>query len=412
MQEAPGKLGGRTMQFRHVLTALVLGLVLPTAARAEDTIKIGFPIPLSGPTAVYGQPILKGAELAVADINAKGGVLGRKLELLPRDSKANPAEAVRLARELIVKNGVEFLGGTLTSAEAPAVSTIAKENNIVFVAPSAKTSSLTDPAHIHPYIFRAASNTTIEGQSGAIVMSKFKDVKTVATIAPDYAYGHDAVAAFIAKLKELRPDITIVDQQWPQLGEANFSSFITAQMSKHPDAVFCDEFAGDFVSFVKQATPLGYFKAIDNRLVDGGEVGSVDITRTLGSAFPVGIWANTYDPVIWDGPNQPKEDITFDEKVEKAIGTKYGSSWAIQGYVTIAAIAQGIAKAGTTDSAKVAAALAGMTYQTPLGPRSFNATNHDADAGEFWGVMVMDPKYPYAVIKDPTYYNPAPPSGG
>src|SRR5580692_11850021 len=106
MQEAPGKLGGRTMQFRHVLTALVLGLVLPTAARAEDTIKIGFPIPLSGPTAVYGQPILKGAELAVADINAKGGVLGRKLELLPRDSKANPAEAVRLARELIVKNGV------------------------------------------------------------------------------------------------------------------------------------------------------------------------------------------------------------------------------------------------------------------------------------------------------------------
>ena len=75
-------------------------------------------------------------------------------------------------------------------------------------------------------------------------------------------------------------------------------------MSKHPDAVYCDEFGGDFVSFVKQATPLGYFKAINNRLVDGGEVGSVDITRTLGSSFPVGIWANAYDPVIWDGPNR------------------------------------------------------------------------------------------------------------
>jgi len=396
------------MRFRHILAATVVGLALPMAAHAEDTIKIGFPIPLSGPTAVYGEPILKGAELAVADINAEGGVLGRKLELLSRDSKANPAEAVRLARELIVRDGVQFLAGTLTSAETPAVSTIAKENKIVFVAPSAKTASLTDPEHIHPYIFRAASNTTIEGQAGAIVVARWTDVKTVATIAPDYAYGHDAIAAFVAKLKELRPDITIVDQQWPKLGESNFSPFITAQMSKHPDAVYCDEFAGDFVSFVKQATPLGYFTAIHNRLAAGGEVGSVDEATALGSAFPFGIWGNSYDPVIWDGPNQPPAEITFDKKVQKELGNQYGSSWAIQGYVIIAALAQGIQKAGTTDEAKVASAMAGMTYQTPLGPRTFNATNHDADAGEYWGEIVQSPNYPIAVIKNPTYYNPEP----
>jgi len=396
------------MQFRQILAATAVGLALPLAALAAEPIKIGFPIPLSGPTAVYGEPILKGAELAVADINAAGGVLGRKLELLSRDSKANPAEAVRLARELIVRDGVEFLAGTLTSAETPAVSTIAKENKIVFVAPSAKTASLTDPEHIHPYIFRAASNTTIEGDAGAIVMARWTDVKTVATIAPDYAYGHDAIAAFVAKLKQLRPDITIVDQQWPKLGESNFSPFITAQMSKHPDAVYCDEFAGDFVSFVKQATPLGYFTAIHNRLAAGGEVGSVDESTALGSAFPYGIWGNTYDPVIWDGPGQPPAEIAFDKKVQKELGNQYGSSWAIQGYVVIAAIADGIRKAGTTDEAKVAAAMAGMTYQTPLGPRTFNATNHDADAGEYWGEIVKSDNYPIAVIKNPTYYNPEP----
>ena len=400
------------MGVRHVLAAAATVLVLPLAASAKEPIKIGFPIPLSGPTAVYGEPILKGAELAVADINGKGGVLGRKLELLSRDSKANPAEAVRLARELIVKNGVEFLAGTLTSAEAPAVSTIAKENHIVFVAPSAKTSSLTDPEHVHPYVFRSASNTTIEGQAGAIVMARWKDIKTVATIAPDYAYGHDAIAAFVAKLKQLRPDITIVDQQWPKLGESNFSPFITAQMSKHPDAVYCDEFAGDFISFAKQAAPLGYFKAINNRMATGGEVGSVDETIALGDAFPYGIWANAYDPVVWDGPNQPQAEIVFDKKVEKAMGTQYGSSWAIMGYVAIASIAQGIEKAGGTDEAKVAKAMAGMTYQTPLGPRTYSATTHDADAGEYWGEMVKDPKVPFAVIKNPTYYNPAPPAGG
>ena len=396
------------MRLRHLLAATAAALLLPVAALAKGPIKIGFPIPLSGPTAVYGVPILKGAELAVADINAHGGVLGRKLELLPRDSKANPAEAVRLARELIVKNGVQFLAGTLTSAEAPAVSTIAKENHVVFVAPSAKTYELTDPQNFHPYIFRTASNTTIEGQAGAIIVAKWKNVHTVATIAPDYAYGHDAVAAFVAELHKLRPDIKIVDQEWPKLGQANFTPFITAQMAKHPEAVYCDEFAGDFISFVKQATPLGYFKAIHDRLADGGEAGSIDVTRALGKSYPLGIWTDAYDPVLWDGPNQPAADKTFDAKVAKALKIKFGSSWAIQGYVTIQAIAQGIRKAGTTNDTKVSKAMSGMTYTTPLGPRTFSAVNHDANAGEYWGKMVRTPKFPFAVISDPTYYNPEP----
>ena len=140
----------------------------PLGARAADNIKIGFPIPLSGPTAVYGKPILTGAEMAVQEINAKGGVLGRKIEILSRDSKANADEAVRLSRELIIKDSVDFLIGTLTSAEAPAVSTVAKENKIVFIAPSSKSTILTDEKHIHPYIFRIASNTDVEGLAGAL----------------------------------------------------------------------------------------------------------------------------------------------------------------------------------------------------------------------------------------------------
>jgi ABC-type branched-subunit amino acid transport system substrate-binding protein len=117
------------MSPRHSLAAacLAAGLV-PFAADAENTIKIGFLMPLSGPVSVYGVPVSKGAEMAVQEINAKGGVLGRKLELLERDSKANADEAVRLAREPIIKDNVDFLIGTATSAEAPAVSTIAKDN--------------------------------------------------------------------------------------------------------------------------------------------------------------------------------------------------------------------------------------------------------------------------------------------
>src|ERR1700720_573280 len=162
------------MRLRYCLgLALAAAATMPFAALAADTIKIGFPIPLSGPTAVYGEPILKGAQMAVEEINAKGGVLGRKLELLSRDSKANADEAVRLARELIIKDNVEFLSGTLTSAEAPAVSTIAKENKIVFVAPTAKTMLLTAPQNLHPYVFRVASNTLIEGRAAAGLLAKW-----------------------------------------------------------------------------------------------------------------------------------------------------------------------------------------------------------------------------------------------
>ena len=195
------------MHHHRWLAALWAAVTLAplAAASATETIKIGFPMPLSGPAAVYGVPVTKGAELAVADINAKGGVLGRKLELLPRDSKANPAEAVRLARELIMKNSVEFLCGTLTSAEAPAVSTIAKENKVVFVAPVGETALADDPENSTPTSSALSSNTTIEGHTGAIILAKWKDVKTVGTIAPDYAYGHDAVAAFIDQAEEGAP---------------------------------------------------------------------------------------------------------------------------------------------------------------------------------------------------------------
>jgi branched-chain amino acid transport system substrate-binding protein len=384
------------------VAAFIAAGLIPSAAAAEDTIKIGFPMPLSGPASVYGVPITKGAEMAVQEINAKGGVLGRKLELLERDSKASADEAVRLARELIIKNNVDFLSGTLTSAEAPAVSTIAKENKIVFIAPTSKTIQLTAPANLHPYIFRLASNTDIDGRTGAAIIAQWKDVKRVATIAPDYAYGRDAVGAFVDFIKKARPDIEIVDQQWPKLGQSDFTPFITAQMAKQPEAIFCDVFGGDFVTLAKQAAPLGYFKSINNRLVDGGEVGTTDAAIALGADYPYGIWSDAYDPVIWPD-NEPAEHKVFSENLKTFTKEKYASGWAIMGYSSIYSLVEGIKKAGSTNSDKVAKALAGLTFDTPVGKRTFNAVTHETEMGEFWGQMVKDDRYPFAIMKDPKY---------
>ena len=389
------------MRFRYHLGMVCAALTLwPLATMAAEPIKIGFPIPLSGPTAVYGKPVLQGAQLAVSEINEKGGLLGRKIELLPRDSKASADEAVRLARELIIKENVDFLVGTLTSAEAPAVSTVAKENKIVFIAPTSKSTILTDAKHIHPYIFRISSNTDVEGLAGATVMERWKDVKTVATIAPDYAYGRDSIAAFEKALKKLRPDIKIVDREWPKLGQPDFTPFITAQMAKKPDAVYCSLFAGDFVTFAKQAEPRGYFKAIKNRLVDGGEVGTTDEAQALGNDYPYGIIGDAYDPVIWTG-NEPPAHKKFIEDLKAFTKSKYASGWSIVGYQSIYALAAGIEKAGSTKSDAVAKALPGLSFDTPVGKRSFSVNSHETFAPEYWGVMVKEAAYPFAVIKDP-----------
>jgi branched-chain amino acid transport system substrate-binding protein len=384
----------------HLAAVLAATALWPLSAGAADDIKIGFPIPLSGPTAVYGEPVLKGAEMAVSEINAKGGVLGRKLQLLSRDSKASADEAVRIARELIIKDNVDFLAGTLTSAEAPAVSTVAKENKILFIAPTSKSTILTDASHIHPYIFRVSSNTDVEGLAGATLMAQWKDVKTVATIAPDYAYGRDSIAAFIVALKKLRPDIQIIDQQWPKLGEPDFTAFITAQMSKKPDAVYCSLFAGDFVTFTKEATPRGYFKAINNRLIDGGEIGTTDEAQALGNDYPYGVIGDAYDPVIW-GANEPPEHKKFIEDLKTFTKAKYASGWSIVGYQTIYALAEGIKKAGDTKSDDVSKALLGLSFDTPVGKRTFSVTSHETFAPEYWGVMIKDPNYPFAIINDP-----------
>ena len=391
----------------RVLLAIAAASLVPVAAAAEDTIKIGYPMPLSGPASVYGVPVVKGAEMAVQEINAKGGVLGRKLELLTRDSKASADEAVRLARELIIKNGVDFLVGTLTSAEAPAVSTIAKENKIVFIAPTSKTVQLVAPKNLHPYIFRLASNTDIDGRTGASIIAGWKDVKRVATIAPDYAYGRDAVGAFVDFIKKARPDIEIVDQQWPKLGQSDFTPFITAQMAKKPDAVFCDVFGGDFVTFAKQAAPLGYFKAIDNRLVDGGEVGTTDAAQALGKDYPYGIWSDAYDPVIWP-ENEPAAHKKYIENLKAFTKEKYASGWAIMGYASILALTEGIKKAGSTNSDKVAQAMLGLSFDTPSGKLTFNPKTHETEMGEFWGQMVKDDRYPFAIMKNPKYLSQGP----
>jgi branched-chain amino acid transport system substrate-binding protein len=387
---------------RAFLLVLAATVLVPAAAFPQGKpIRVGFPIILSGSGALFGEPAMKGAQMYVEEINARGGVLGRPLELIVRDTKGNADEAVRVSRELILKENVDFLVGTLTSAEGPAVSVVAKENKIVFVAPIPKTDQLTAPDKLHPYVFRVAATTTMEGRSAAEIMAKW-DVKRIGTISPDYAYGQDVTRSFVEHIKKVKPGVEIVDQQWPKLGEADYTPFINAQMAKKPDAVFSSLWGGHFVTFAKQAKPLGYFDAIKN-VMAVGEAGSPESAKALGKDYPVGIWGNAYDAFYW-GVSPAHAEYT--KRLAAFLKDEHPSSWAIQGYIGVQVLAEAIKKAGGVDSDKVAKALLGLTVETPAGKLTIREKDHQANRGELYGKMAMDPKLGFAVMKPVQYVDP------
>ena len=392
-------------RFALGLFASAAALLLSGPAIAQNTIKVGVPMPLSGPAALYGEPAVKGARMFVDEINAAGGVLGKKIELVVRDSKASADEAVRVSRELILKEDVQFLVGTLTSAEGPAVSTIAKENKIILIAPIPKTDQLTAPKNLHPYVFRTAANTTMEGRSVAEIIATWKDVKKVATIAHDYAYGQDVAKSFVEHLKKLRPDIEIVDQQWPKLGEGDYSPFINAQMAKKPEAVFSAMWGGHFVTWAKQAKPLGFFDLVQNRVVNGGEAGSVEATRALGADYPFGIYGNSYDLAVYDGQSDAHKK--YIERIKAYTKEDPPSTWPLTDHVAMQFLVEGIKKAGSLDSDKVAKALLDLTIDAPFGKQTIRASDHQADRGQFYGKMVKGPAG-NAIMTEVKYVDPKP----
>ena len=386
------------------MAALAAALTVASPANAQEPIRVGVPMILSGAGAQFGAPILKGAQMYADEVNAKGGVLGRKFELISRDTKSRPDEAVRVSRELVLRERVHFLVGTFTSAEGTAVSAIAKDLKVLYIAPAPATDRLTAPENLHPYVFRVSKNTTTEGRAAAELMAKWP-VKRVATIAPDFAYGQDAITSFVAHLKKIRPDVQIVDQQWPKLNEPDYSAFITAQMAAKPEAVVSVICCGNFDAFAKQAKPLGYFEALKHRFIGLGEAGAIETLRSLGKDYPVGILGNTYDAFNWaDGGAAHKDWIA---RLQKHLGEEHPSSWPIQGYIAMQSLAEAIKKAGTIDPLKVSEALKDLTIQTAKGPITIRGKDQQATRGMLWGTAAMDPKFPFPVLSSIMYIDVA-----
>ena len=244
---------------RHFGLLLVLAMATGVAVAQQPPIKIGALNVLSGSFAAYGKSGRQGAQLAIDEINAQGGLLGRKLELIQVDDQAKPDVGVQEARRVNLNEKVNFLIGIDSSSVALAVAPLTNEYKIPLVVMHGATPALTEQCN--PYVFRTSNNARMDAYAAADLAAKLP-YKRWANIGPDYEFGHSSWNDFIARLKEKRPDVEVVGEQWPKGGESNYTPYITALIQQKPEGVFSVLWAGDLVTFVRQAKAFAFFKHI------------------------------------------------------------------------------------------------------------------------------------------------------
>ena len=326
-------------------TVLVLGMVLlfATTGLAADTIKLGGMLPLSGRAADLGIACEQGAELAVKEINAKGGVLGKKFELLMADSKANVQELSSLSNRYIQKDGVNFLFGVVSSAGALTVGEIAKREKVIFMDTVASTDTFTKEKW-NRYSFRAGTCNSQEANSLALYTAKkYPKLTKFYNLGPDYEYGRTMWELFKARTAKVNPKAEFIGEQWPKLFVPDYTTYINAILAAKPDAVFCSLWGGDLVAFIKQAKPYGIFDKMKWIIATGGDI---TVAKALGGDMPKGLIVDQRYYFHWPNTERNKAFV----KAYQADYNDYPSAWAAEGYDGVTFLAEAIKKAGSLDA--------------------------------------------------------------
>ena len=388
---------------KHLMHTVAVGVVafaaMQGAALAED-IKIGVLYPIAGTGAVYGVPAMHGHDMAVDELNKAGGILGKNVVTVARDTKLNPAAASAAAKELITKEGVDVLVGGLSSAVGLAISEVAKQEKVVYVATIPKTIQMTTTKR-HDYVFRTASNTDFEGAAMAKVAGEL-GLKKLCQIQYDYAYGHDLAAGVEKALPKYAPGAEIVLDLKVKLGTNDLNAYITQLMGADCEGVMSGLWGNGFINMAKQGAPFGLFNKI--KYISGGEIASHEIAGKLKGDYPDNVWSNTYE--LWyDHSHSPLHEPFYDELAKRS-GTEETAMWPVLAYTGVKFIAAAAEKAGAMDSDKLSAALKGLTIDTPAGPRTIDPETHQADTGQFWGPMKKVEGRAYRMM-DPITYVPA-----
>src|SRR5512135_1190570 len=262
----------------------VLALLVGPLCAQEKPIKLGVMFVSSGPMGGYGKHGFQAVQLAADEINATGGILGRKLTALTADSKMQPPVGVEIAKKYILQDKVDFMIGPTSSGVAAALSPVLTEHKMILVLTQAAADSLTG-AQFNPYMFSTLSNAMMHSRAGAYFVAD-KPYKRWMCIGPNYNYGWDSWASFKSKLKELKPEAEFVGELWPKLTEPDFKPFIQKILEAKPDAVWSPLWGMDAVNFIRQGLPMGLFEKIKFAFPDGA---ALETLVPMGKEMPANV---------------------------------------------------------------------------------------------------------------------------
>lgn len=326
--------------------------------------------------AVFSVPYRNGMQLAQDEINAKGGVLGgRKLEIVFRDDGGTPSDAVRVAEELLTRENVSFLVGTFLSNVGLAVADFANQKKTLFLATEPLTDAIT-MAQGNPYTFRVRPSTYMQTKM-LVEAVKAKGIKKWALVAPNYEYGQSAVANFKKLIKAATPDAEFVAEQFPALGKIDAGATVAALEQGKPDGIFNVLFGADLTVFVREGNTRGLF---EKRTVASLLTGEPEYIIPLGEETPEG-WIVTGYP--WEQITEARHKAFIDAYRAKYSDTpRLGS---VLGYVVGHMIKDLLDKAGSTDTAKLLAALPDMKFDTICGPITMRGLDHQSTLGAWVG---------------------------
>ena len=369
----------------------ILFFLHPGSAKAQGPIKVGIIDTYSGPPTTYTYDVRDAFKLAIDEINAKGGVLKRKIEFTTRDDKFKVDICLSMAKELVMMEKVDILMGTINSAGTLAVSEYCKTEKIPFLVTFSKSDKITGEKG-HRYVFSITENTAMIGKAAAAGLSKKPFVKYWIA-GDDYEYGHALADGVWGNLKKLKPGVELIGQSWWKVGEPELTPYLTAISAAKPDAVIFATGGASMVNAMKAAKATGFAEKIPMFIHTATELSTL---APLGLDAPERIIGTSNYHFYY--PDTPKNKAFV-----KAFKDAYGREpkvGALYGYLAAQFISKALGKAGQMDKEKFIDALSGLKVDSPIGEIEMRAYDHQAMLPMFMGVTKKVPEYPFLVASD------------
>jgi branched-chain amino acid transport system substrate-binding protein len=383
-----------------LLPALVLAV---PAARAQpptgEPVKLGLIDIYSGGFAFIADSIRTGFQIAVDEANQAGGLKGRPFRLVTADMGGSVEKAVTEARRMMLEEKIKFVTVGIHSGAAVAVGNLGKEHKALVIGGFATTKRLTGEAG-HPYVGRANLSTVEIGRIMAEYLKERSSIKRIATISPDYEFGQHFAQDFIAHLKVVRPDITVVRQEWPKLGATDFGPHVTALQAQPVDMIVAGIFGADLVNFLKSARDFGLFSGKTQLFVHGLDLTKIGIVK---DTLPADTLATVWYPFYALTSAKSK---SFTKEVTERMKT-YPTGSTPVGYVAGRMQIEAIKAAGTADDVeKVIKALGAVHFEGPTGETKVRACDNMALFNFYVGVVKRDAELPDGIgLGDVKTYN-------